>query len=470
MKQFLKNIKSITLLLVLLVALLLAGLFIQQKRSREELSAAVGENKHALRQRYSEAGSISSSDAVILAQSLAGERVYAKNPALAKACLHLVGDYTHRIANSIEALYMPELLGISRNFLDQLLLDVRGKGYQGNDLVLTVDSRLMLKADELLKGRRGSIVLVNYKSGDLLALANAPTLYPEDVIEWKNITEGSLFNRAFFGRYYPGSTFKMIGATSLLESNDLDQNMQVKCLGSTEIVAGGVKETLTPKGHGTVGLTAAFTDSCNAYFGKLAIALGRGRLTAASESFGFNDSFLLDRFKSSASKMELSEPGAGALSWVGAGQPIGEDKLTVSPLHLAYLAAAFANDGIMMKPNIILQEIDPFGEIKYQRQSEEYLACCRASTAAKMEELMLSVVNSGTGKKAQRKGLKIAGKTGTAEMVNAEGKIEIVSLFSGYLISDNRPYAIAVVLEDASGGAANIAGELLNFASKLKSP
>ncbi|HZW97493.1 MAG TPA: penicillin-binding transpeptidase domain-containing protein [Bacillota bacterium] len=470
MKQFLRNLKMTTTLLVLFVAVLLIALFVQQKRSTEELSAAAGENKYTLQQIYSRAGSISSSDGVVLAHSDEGERKYAENSELARACLHLVGDYTHRLTNSVESVYMQELLGSSRSFLEQLKLDLSGCGFEGNDLTLTVNSNLMLKAGKLLKNYRGSIVLLNYETGDLLALANSPTVYPQDVINWENITDGSLFNRALYGRYLPGSTIKMITTAALLEAPDLDIDMKVKCLGSKEIVPAGARETLTPEGHGTVGLQEAFRKSCNAFFGKLAIALGRGRFTEKAEDFGFNQDLVLGNFKIAQSRLDLQEPGQGALSWAGVGQPIGQDKVTVSPMHLAAIAGAIANDGVMMKPNVLLQETDPLGAVKYSREAEEYYSCSRPDTAAELEELVLDVVNSGTGKRARRDGLKIAGKTGTAEMTNEDGKIEVNSLFAGYLISDSHPLAVAVVLEGENRDAATIAADMLQYAASIAIP
>lgn len=470
MRQFLRNLKTITALLVLFVAILLVALFVQQKRSTEELSAAAGENKFALQQIYSQAGSITSSDGVILAQSVKGEREYAENSALAKASLHLVGDYTHRIANSVESIYMPELVGNSRSLLDQLILDVRGQGFVGNDLALTVNSDLMLRAGRLLADYQGSIVLLNYETGDLLALVNSPSVYPADVVNWENITEGSLFNRALYGRYLPGSTVKMISTAAFLEASGQDHDMEVECKGSEPVVPAGANETLTPDGHGTVELQEAFRESCNAFFGRLAIALGRPEITEKLEDFGFNRNLNLDRFKIAQSQIDLQEPGAGALSWIGVGQPIGQDKLTVSPMHLAGIAGAIANDGVMVKPRVILQETDPLGSVKYERKAEDFFVACRPDTAAELEELMLSVVNSGTGRRAYREGLSIAGKTGTAERINEEGKIEVSSLFAGYLISDSHPLAIAVVLEDENRDAATVAADLLSYAVSVDIP
>ncbi|MGI6089929.1 MAG: penicillin-binding transpeptidase domain-containing protein [Saccharofermentanales bacterium] len=470
MKQFLRNLKIVSILLVLLVAFLLVGLLVQQKRSQRELSVAVGENKQALKQRYMRAGSIYSADGVLLAHSKNGEREYAADPALARACLHLVGDYTHRLPYGIESVYMPELLGTSRSFFTQLFLDFKKRGFTGDDLILTVDSKLMLKADSLLSDYSGSIVMFNYRSGDILALVSSPRLYPQDVIDWTNIIETSLFNRALYGRYLPGSTFKIIPTAALLSDSKLDVTMTVDCKGKEPIVPAGAKETLTPKGHGRVGLAQAFPKSCNAFFGQLAVELGRERLLEQAENFGFNQELFIDRLKIATSTIDLTEPGIGALSWAGVGQPIGRDRLTLSPVHLAMLSGAIANEGVLMKPHLLRQEIDPTGVAGRERESEQYSICCDQHIAKAIEKLMLDTVSSGTGKRAYRDGLKIAGKTGTAEMIDSDGKSVVNSLFTGYLISETHPIAIAVVLEDENRAAAQLAGDLLSYAAKRDLP
>lgn len=470
MKQFLRNLRIVSVLLVLLVAFLLAGLFVQQKRSQRELSVAAGENKQALRQRYSRAGSIFSADGVLLAHSINGEREYAADPALARACLHLVGDYTHRLPFGIESVYMPELLGTSRSFFTQLFLDIKKQGFTGNDLILTVDSKLMLEADRLLSDYHGSIVMFNYRTGDILALVSSPRLYPQDIIDWKNIVESSLFNRALFGRYLPGSTFKIIPTAALLSDSKLNVDMTVDCKGKKPIVSAGAKETLTPEGHGRVGLVQAFPKSCNAFFGQLAVELGRERLIEQAEDFGFNQELFVDRLKIATSTIDLTEPGIGALSWAGVGQPIGRDRLTLSPVHLAMLSGAIANEGVLMKPHLLRQEIDPTGAAGQERKAEQYFVCCDRHIAAAIEKLMLDTVSSGTGKRAYRAGLEIAGKTGTAEMIDPKGKAVANSLFTGYLISETHPIAIAVVLENESRAAAQLAGDLLSYAAKRDLP
>jgi len=136
MKMLMRNLKIVLVLFILISAALLIGLSFQQYRSKTELYIAAGENKEALKSRYAQAGSILDINGGILAQSKDGDRLYSEDPVIAKAVLHIVGDYTHNIGNTIESSYQGILLGNDRNILRQLYLDVLGKGLSGDDITL----------------------------------------------------------------------------------------------------------------------------------------------------------------------------------------------------------------------------------------------------------------------------------------------------------------------------------------------
>src|SRR5665647_366839 len=228
MKMLMKNIKIILILFILISAALLIGLSFQQYRSKTELFVAAGENKKALKSRYAQAGSIFDINGEVLAQSVDGERLYSDDPVIAEAVLHIVGDYTHNIGNTIESTYQGVLLGNDRNVLRQFFLDILGKGLAGDDITLTLDGELSKKAYELLDGRRGSIVLLNYKTGAVLTAVSSPSTSPASVVSYTDIPDSSLFNRALLGSYAPGSTFKIITTAAYLTSPQYDPT--VSCL------------------------------------------------------------------------------------------------------------------------------------------------------------------------------------------------------------------------------------------------
>lgn len=147
MKSLLRNIRIFVVIFTVLFALFITGVIAQSNRARTTWLESAGEDKAALKSRYKMAGEIITADDVILAgRDEQGNRRYADNDVLAEAALHLVGDYTHNITNTLESLWQDHLLGSGRPFLTQLKLDLSGKGHEGDDLLLTVRGDLMIEA------------------------------------------------------------------------------------------------------------------------------------------------------------------------------------------------------------------------------------------------------------------------------------------------------------------------------------
>ena len=471
MKYLIRNIRLFVIVFAALFALVIAGGVSQSSRARTTWLEAAGENKDALRSRYKTAGKIISADNVILAESdERGQRRYAENRELAQAALHLVGDYTHNISNTLESLWQDRLLGNSRGFLNQLRLDIAGKGLLGDDLLLTVQSDLMIAAHRALSDKKGAIVILNYQTGEVLALVSCPTVDPGNVVEWKNIPDTALFNRALLGRYLPGSTFKIVTSAAFLGQTEIDRGLTVACKGKEPLMPGGVFERYIKKGtHGTVDLEKAFTTSCNHFFGDVGINLGAEALERAAQAFGFNTGLALDRMKMAVSVCDIGHGDLAALSWASIGQAGGADIECVTPMHLAMIAGAVANEGIMRQPFVVDKIRSPLGSVQTPPRSGDTVAVTDRETAEKLAQMMRSVVTSGTGKNANVKGLDIRGKTGTADITDEKGELKTNNLFAGFIADRRTPIAIGVVLEDsASGSAALVAGRLLRLAAGLK--
>ncbi len=468
MKALLRNIRIFVVLFTVLFALVITGVIAQSNRARTTWLEAAGEDKAALRTRYKSAGEIISADGVVLAgHDERGYRRYAKNDELAEASLHLVGDYTHNISNTIESLWQDYLLGSGRSFLTQVKLDFAGRGLEGDDLLLTVHSDLMIAAARALKERRGAVVIMNYKTGEVYALVSKPSVAPEKVIAWKDIPDTALFNRALLGRYVPGSTFKIVTATAFLSQNTLPHDMTVKCRGNKALMPGGVLERYMKKTtHGNPGLKKAFTTSCNHFFGHVGFLMGAESLTNAAEVLGFNKELRLDRLSLATSVCDIGHEDDAALTWAAIGQPGGKDSVTVTPLHLAMIASAIGNDGVMRQPYVVDATRTPTGEIHRFAQSEAAVTVLDPQVSDKLSEMMRAVVTDGTGRKANIKGLDIRGKTGTANVEDEDGVVRTNNLFAGFIADEATPYAIGVVLEDSpSGTAAHVAGTLLKLAA-----
>jgi len=463
MKQLMRNLKLMLIFFLVLSLALLAGLVIQQYRSKNILFVAAGENKAALGDRYAQAGTIFATDGTVLATSESGRRTYAKDKTIAQAVLHIVGDYTHNIDNTIEARYQSELMGSDRNLLHQFYLDFRGKGLLGDDIHLTLDSRLSKKALQLLQGKRGAIALIDYRSGAILASVSSPSTSPDSVIAFKGFPDTSLFNRAFLGTYAPGSTFKVVTTAAFMSAGMFDPELVVDCKGDSTVAPDGADEN--GSGHGKVNLATAFSRSCNVYFGQIGADLGPEALLDAATRLGWLDLVTVDRLAVSRAKIRTSNDRT-ALSWLSIGQPSGESELSISPLQLAMLAGAIGNGGVMQKAHIIDHLTDPLGRSYQVLQPEPLKSVLHAEEATAMEKLMLASVASGTGTAAKVSGYKIAGKTGTVEVDGQKNN----ALFIGYVADPKHPLAIAVVVEEGGSGgssAAPIAAQLLKTALSL---
>lgn len=457
MKMLMRNLKIILVLFLLISAALLFGLSFQQYRSKNELYVAAGENKEALKTRYAQAGTIYDINGLILAQSEDGERIYSEDSTIAKAMVHIVGDYTHNIGNTIESTYQGILLGNDRNPLRQFYLDILGKGLSGDDITLTADGELSKKAYELLDGRAGSIVVINYKTGAVLTAVSSPSTSPESVIAYEDIPETSLFNRALLGSYAPGSTFKIITAAAYLTSPVYDPTILVNCSAVSTVDPFGASET--SDGHGEVDLSSAFARSCNVFFGQVGVAVGRDALLETTREMGYGYAFSMDRLNVLPGRINVPD-NASTLSWIAIGQPVSDSTLYTTPLEMAMIAGAVGNGGVMQKAHIVDRVTTPAGGDYNELNVESQRTIMSSATAGVLEKLMIGVAVDGTGTAADIEGYTVAAKTGTVQVEGQENN----ALCVAYIAEDDMPYAIAVIVEEGGAGgttAAPLAGEML---------
>ena len=460
MKMLMRNLKIMLVLFFIVSASLLIGLSYQQYRSKTELYIAAGENKAALRSRYAQAGTIFDSDGLILAQSVDGDRVYCEDSAIAKSVLHIVGDYTHNIGNTVEASYQGILLGNDRNIFRQFYLDILGKGLSGDDITLTISGDLSKKAYNLLDGRNGSVVLLNYKTGAVLCSVSSPSTSPSSVIAYEDITGTVLFNRALSGAYAPGSTFKIITSASYLTSNIYDPSLTLDCESVSTVEPNGASES--GEGHGEVNFMSAFARSCNVFFGQVGVTLGNERIMNTARVFGYETAFSLDRLSVKSGKIEVGNDPF-TLSWLSIGQPLADSTLYTTPLHMAMIAGAIGNDGTMQKPHIIEYATTPSGENYMKLKPQPLLEITNPATAGQLEIMMIECTKSGTGTAAAISGYTVASKTGTVQVDGQKNN----ALCVAYIVEDDMPYAVAVIVEEGGSGggtAAPIAGDMLSAA------
>jgi hypothetical protein len=383
----------------------------------------------------------------------------------------------------------------------------------GQDMVLTIDYDLQKAAAEQLQGKRGAVVMLNPQTGEILAMASAPSFDPGDVdndVKWQEIWNDAgrkpLLNRALDEYYLPGSTLKTVTAAAALESRMDDKTFT--CRGEGWTPPGSNRPIRDDEGesHGSLNLLDAYTYSCNQYFAQLGVEVERQRMGEAASRFGLQiydtgaESIGVGPFHNlwNTGNKVLSDVLAPLISTFVDGrkitkydlalESIGQGYVQLTPIQMATIAAAAANSrGEAMRPTI-----------EMGRQPATLSQAMSAETAAKMRTLMASVVERGTAKgefKAlvHNAGLTAGGKTGTAQRdvpkidpktgkpvtyvdsrgrtrVKMEERGRIDSWFIGFAPVENPKIAWAVIVEGGGYGSrtsAPIAGNLLVKAKSL---
>jgi peptidoglycan glycosyltransferase len=364
---------------------------------------------------------------------------------------------------------------VFRSTLDKL----RGSTVTGNDLVLTIRPGLQALARRALQGKCGAVVALEPATGRVLAMATNPTYNP-NLIE-RNFAQATrttapcgapLLNRATAGKYQPGSTFKILTASAALDTRRftpeshfddpgycIEYGKQVRNAGNPE----------APETFGSVDLTQGFEHSINSVFCNVGKTLGAGTVLSYAERYGFYSvppletpenervaSGLYDHGHLFEPKHPDTEVDPGRLAF-------GQERLQVTPLQMAMVAATVANHGVEMRPQLIERIVSPGGHTITHFKAERYAQPIKRQTADELSRMMELAVQGGTGTAAQIPGIRVAGKTGTAET----GRANInTTWFTAFAPVEAPKIAIAVVVENQAGGfggtvAAPIAKQLM---------
>ena len=432
-------------------------------------------NNHTINKaRYIKRGSIITADGLTLAESIQqADGTYARSYPNGNLAAHVVGYYSQQYGTmGIENTQNDTLTG-SKDYSSwqNALNSLAGISEPGNSVQLTIDSRIQRAAEQALAGRVGAIVALDPRSGAVLAWASAPTFDNTNIqaaIEAANASGGadtSMYDRATLALYTPGSTFKVLTLASALENGLATLDTTYDSPGRMEI-GGADVVSIGERGHGTISLAKAFALSSNTVFGQGADGLGAEKLVATARAFGYGQQLGLD-FTTAASVMpNPEEMTEWELAWAGAGQPVGQGH-TPGPqatvMQNALMAATIANNGIAMNPYVVSQILAPDGTVLKTTHGRSLGQAVSSGTAAQVKQAMLDVVQNGTGSAAAIAGVKVAGKTGTAETNNANAN----STFVGFAPYDTPTVAIAVVIEQNAKGeesAAAVGGQVLRAA------
>jgi penicillin-binding protein 2 len=402
------------------------------------------------------------------------------------------GDYIGK--SGIERNWEHELHGSDGG--RQIEVDARGRFLRiisesaptvGNSLVLTIDSQLQKIAEDAFGDKAGAAVAMDVNSGEILSFVSNPGFDPVlftgkmPAKKWNEYLEDirhPLENKALKGQYPPGSTFKIITALAGLEQGVIDDNTSVICKGSLS-VGNSTFKCWNKKGHGEVNLRRALRESCDVYFYELGEKLGVNRISACAREFGFGKPLgigLENEKGGMTPTSEWKEKRYGKKWFLGdtLSAAIGQGYVLATPIQLASMIATVANEGTVYRPQLVKKIVDREGKVlkEFPPQIIRKLSI-KPKNFRLVKEGLFAVVNEphGTGIAARLYEVKVAGKTGTSQVVkmhNYKGEIPYKyrdhALFVAFAPYDKPEIAVAVVIEHGEhggGAAAPVAGRIL---------
>lgn len=402
------------------------------------------------------AGAIKDRDGVVLSETKDGKRVYNEDKDIRMSTLHIVGDTRNFISSGVQNKFESELVGYN---LFSGVYNINKNG-SGNDLRLTIDSEVNKVALKALGNKKGTIAVVNYKTGDIVSMVSTPTYdvnnVPADMDESEEY-EGVYINRFLGGLYTPGSTFKLVTSISALENiGDSIYDEKFKCNKVFDV--DGIKEDqiICNGRHGTISFEQALAKSCNVAFSQIAIELGPEKLASTVDKLGLTSSVRIsNNIVTQNGRFYLKSNDADALvGWTG----IGQGDTLVCPAAMLRLMCAIANDGKAVSFNVVDSFTNRAGEALGIKAKKDETQLISSEVASKMKELMRNNVKNQYGD-SNYKGLNLCAKSGTAEIDDVDA--HNTAWFVGFMDDAEHPYAFVVVAERGNSGS-KTAGPMAN--------
>lgn len=359
----------------------------------------------------------------------------------------------------------------------QLLNQLDDKPKGSGSAVLTINAAAQQAAFSGLakvgggKEVEGAVVALDPKTGAILALVSAPTFDPNTLATHSVSAEQQAaqalakdplqpnLDRALAQTYPPGSTFKIITSAAALENGvrggAVDQNTVISSPTNTLTLPGSTSTISNDSGEtcGNTTLIEAFTRSCNTVYGQLGLDLTGAKLQAEAEKWGFNQS-----------GPTIPMPAANSVFPTGISLPqaaqsaIGQYNVRMTPLQGAMMAAGVADGGVIMQPYLVRQELDTKGNVLSTTTAQQLYNPISSDQASQLRDMMISVVQNGTGTAAQINGVQVAGKTGTAQRGAGQNAL---AWFVAFAPANDPKVAVAVLVQDNNPNAGDIYGGTL---------
>ncbi len=366
-------------------------------------------------------------------------RTYASDSTLRKATVHWLGDRQGNISAGALAGYAGAMAGYDK------VNGIYGSGDNPGQATLTISATVQKTALEALAGRRGTIAVYNYKTGEILCSVTSPTYDPDNVPSFDPDNpgeyEGIYLNRFLQSTYTPGSIFKLVTTAAALDCVDGIEEMQFSCTGVYEF---GIDRVTCEKAHGTNNLKTALAKSCNCSFAQIAQLVGTENMEKYVAQFGVVDSLTLDGVTTASGNYDLTDAAAVELAW----SCIGQYTDLINPARYLSFVGAIAGGGEGALPYIV-SKITVGENTTYQAKTETTEKIMSAEIAETLTEYMRNNVRSVYGD-WNFNGLEVCAKSGTSQQ---GGDKASNAMFTGFVDSEEYPLAFIVVVEGGGYGS-----------------
>ncbi|MEA2300835.1 MAG: penicillin-binding protein [Solirubrobacteraceae bacterium] len=419
-------------------------------------------------------GSIRAADGTVLARSRRqADGTYVRTYPTGALFSQAIGyAYTTPGRASLEASRNDELTGRTRSSqLNSIIDQLTGRKRVGDQVITTLDPKAQRVALQALGGQKGAVIALDPRTGAIKVFAAVPGYDPNLLATAAGRTQlaadpsQSRFDRVTQSGYQPGSTFKVVTAIAAIDSGQYTPASTVDG-SSPKTISGVPLMNDFNESFGPVDLTTALTKSINTVWAQVAVALGKSTMAKYMGRLGFGKRPPIDlpTGERQPSGEYLRRGGTSKLldprsSLVDVGRMgIGQDKLNVTPLQMAMVAAAVANHGTLMTPHLTDRAVDRDGRSTETISPTTYSQVMKPSTADAVAQMMAHVVQEGTGTAAALQGIQVAGKTGTAEVGNSKSVNQVWFIAFAPLV--NPRIAIAATVERSSGQGGTVAAPI----------
>ena len=430
-----------TWLMGLFIGLLLGGMlfFIWEYATEAEDWIVSAGSPHVYNNSNIGCGTVTDRSGTVLLD-ISESRTYSTDLTTRQSTLHWLGDRKGYISASAVSSYAAEMAGFD------LINGIYNDSGDGGRATLTLSAQVQNAAYNAMSGRKGTVAVYNYKTGEILCAVTTPTFDPDNVPDIEGDTsgqyEGVYLNRFLQSTYIPGSIFKVVTTAAALESVPDILDKTFTCYGAYEY---GTEKVTCERAHGTLTLKTALSNSCNCSFAQIAELIGRKNMLKYVEQFGVTDSLSFDGVTTAEGNYDISQAGAVSFAW----SCIGQYTDLINPARYMTFMGTIAGGGVGVEP-YIMAEVRSGDQVTYEARTTKTGRIMSKETAELVKTYMRNNVQSVYGD-WNFSGLNVCAKSGTSQLGGGQTSN---AMFAGFVEDEAYPLAFIVVVENGGYGSA----------------